>query len=49
MHFEPFDLVELSAEVMDQLEKKAQQKQVKIQLFNSIDHPIYVSADYRRI
>ena len=49
MHFESFDLVELSAEVMDQLEKKAHQKQVKIQLFNSIDHPIYVSADYRRI
>ena len=49
MYFESFDLVELSAEVMDQLEKKASQKQVKIQLFNSIDHPIYVSADYRRI
>ena len=49
MHFESFDLVELSIEVMDQLEKKAHQKQVKIQLLNSKDHPAYVSADYRRI
>tara|TARA_B110000027_G_scaffold126591_1_gene145120 strand:- start:784 stop:1818 length:1035 start_codon:yes stop_codon:yes gene_type:complete len=49
MYFESFDLVELSIEVMDQLEKKAYQKQVKLQLLHSKDQPAYVSADYRRI
>ncbi len=49
MHFESFDLVELSIEAMDQLEKKAHQKKVKLQLLNSTGQPVYVSADYLRI
>ena len=47
LQHEGIDIGQLT--VLDQLEKKAHQKQVKIQLLNSKDHPVYVSADYRRI
>ena len=47
--FESFDLIKLSEEVIDQLEKNAYQKQVKLKLLNSIDEPIYAIGDYQRI
>ena len=49
MCLESFDLIELSQEVIDQLEKSAYQKQVKLKLLNSKDKPIYAIGDYQRI
>ena len=49
MCFESFDLIELSKEIIDQLEKNAYQKQVKLKMLNSKDEPIYVIGDYQRI
>ena len=49
MHFETFDLVELTIEIMEQVEVKAKEKEIKLSLGNSPDKYIYVSADYRRI
>ena len=49
MCFESFDLIELSKEIIDQLEKNAYQKQVKLKLLNSKDEPIYAIGDYQRI
>ena len=42
MCFESFNLIELSKEIIDELEKNAYQKQVKLKLLNSKDEPIYV-------
>ena len=49
MNFKNFDLVELCIEAIDQLEKNAYQKQVKLKLLNSKDEPIYAIGDYQRI
>ena len=49
MNFESFNLVDLCMDAIDQLEKNAYQKQIKLKLLNSKDEPIYVIADYQRI
>ena len=48
MHFENFDLVALLTEVMDQIEGKADKREIELLLDGQYD-PIYVYADYQRI
>ena len=48
MHFENFDLVAMLTEVMDQIEGKADKREIELILDGEYD-PIYVNADYQRI
>ncbi|HRI78387.1 MAG TPA: ATP-binding protein [Cyclobacteriaceae bacterium] len=48
MKFETFDLFRLCHEVADQLEEKAQKKNIKLKLSDP-HHKIFVHADYQRI
>ncbi|MEM8893084.1 MAG: ATP-binding protein [Bacteroidota bacterium] len=49
MHFENFDVVELTSEVFDQFEEKAEKKSIKLKLVNEGEESIFVHADYQRI
>jgi len=49
MHFESFDVVALGLKVIDQMEVKAEKKQLRLLLENEEDEKIVVLADYRRI
>ena len=48
MHYEHFDIVRLCKEVLDQLEEKAEKKDMTITILNR-DTPQFVYADYNRI
>ena len=49
MHFEHFDLVALSREVIDQMENKAEKKDLMLKLDEAYEDPIFVYADADRI
>ncbi|MEM9894977.1 MAG: ATP-binding protein [Bacteroidota bacterium] len=49
MHFENFDILELSKEVIDQMDGKAEKKGVEIAFDQDYVGPIIVRGDYRRI
>ncbi|MEQ9402811.1 MAG: ATP-binding protein [Cyclobacteriaceae bacterium] len=49
MHFENFDMVSLSHEVLEQLDGKAEKKGVKLKLPKKYSDPIIVRGDFRRI
>jgi len=49
MHIESFDVVALGLKVIDQMEVKAEKKQLRLLLENEEDEKIIVLADYRRI
>lgn len=49
MHYEHFDLIELTLEVIDQFEQKAEKKHIELTLLPSPTVPAYVEADYQRI
>lgn len=49
MHFEYFDVVELTSEVFDQFEEKAEKKSIRLKLAQDTDEAIFVHADYQRI
>ena len=48
MHPENFNIAEMVKEVIDQVEGKAEKREIEIQL-QSLDEPVYVYADYQRI
>lgn len=48
MHFEHFNIVELSKEVIDQLEGKAEKRKIEVTIENP-DAKFFVRADYQRI
>ncbi len=48
MHPEDFNVLEMVKEIIDQVEGKAEKREVKIK-FKSTKKPIYVYADYQRI
>lgn len=48
MHFEYFDIVQLTKEVLDQLEEKAEKKALSLKIKNE-NKPHFVYADYHRI
>jgi len=48
MHFETFDLYELTEEVIEQLEDKAEKRNVKLQI-DGEKHKVLVYADWQRI
>lgn len=48
MHFEHFNIVELTKEVLDQLEGKAEKREITVSLKNK-DKQYFVKADYQRI
>lgn len=45
MHFEHFNIVESAKEVLDELESKADKKDLKLSFDEAYDHPIFVYAD----
>ena len=49
MHFENFNMVDLCEEVIDQLENRAEKKNMEITLINEPQQPVFVKADYQRI
>lgn len=49
MHYESFDIVNMCHEVLDQLEGKAEKKDIRIKFEGTYPEPIYVNADYHRI
>lgn len=49
MHYDYFDVVEMSKEVFDQLEGKADKKKISLSFHKDYTEPIYVNADYQRI
>lgn len=49
MHFEYFDIVELTSEVFDQFEEKAEKKAINLKLAQDENQSIFVHADYQRI
>jgi len=49
MHFEDFDLVELAHQVMDQMEGKAEKKNIKLKLETKPKGKLFVHADYQRM
>jgi len=49
MHLEDFDLVALAKEVIDQMENKAEKKELILQLDEAYEEPILVYADADRI
>lgn len=49
MHLEDFDLVALAREVIDQMENKAEKKELILQLDEAYEEPILVYADADRI
>lgn len=49
MHFEDFDLVELAHQVMDQMEGKAEKKNIKLKLECKPKGKLFVHADYQRM
>ncbi len=48
MHYEHFDIVDLTRDVFDQVERKAEKKEIELKLESPSDS-IYVYADYQRI
>jgi two-component system, OmpR family, phosphate regulon sensor histidine kinase PhoR len=48
MHFETFDLYELTEEVFEQLEDKAEKRNIKLEI-NGAQHKVMVYADWQRI
>jgi two-component system phosphate regulon sensor histidine kinase PhoR len=48
MHFEYFDIIKLTREIIDQLEERAEKKEVRISI-ESTQKKILVYADYQRI
>ena len=49
MHFENFDIIDLANEVIDQLENRAEKKNLTITLSHGDKSSIFVKADYQRI
>jgi len=49
MHYELFDMVDLCNEVFDQLEGKAEKREISVSFEKQYDIPILVYADYQRI
>lgn len=49
MHFEHFDIITVAADVIDQLENKAERKDLHIQFDKEYLNPIFVHADANRI
>lgn len=49
MHKERFDIRQITLEVFDQLEEKAQKKQIALKLDEENPNPVFVYADSRRI
>ena len=49
MHFESFDMVTLTHEVMDQMESRAEKNGINMKLPKKFSKPIIVRGDYRRI
>jgi two-component system phosphate regulon sensor histidine kinase PhoR len=49
MHYETFDIIELTREVFDQFEERAEKKGVELHFDEVEQQPIYVEADYQRI
>ena len=49
MHFENFDIVAMGNRVIEQMEGKAEKKNLNLVLENEDDEEIFVHADYRRI
>lgn len=49
MHYEVFDMTDLCREVVDQLEDKAEKREVNLIFENKSKQAIFVSADYQRI
>lgn len=48
MHFESFDIMRLTKEVMDQLDGKAEKREIDVQIENE-DQQFFVRGDYHRI
>ena len=48
MHYENFDIVDLTRDVFDQVERKAQKRKITLEVQFETE-PIYVYADYQRI
>ncbi|WP_258100760.1 sensor histidine kinase [Marinoscillum pacificum] len=48
MHFESFDIMRLTKEVMDQLDGKAEKRDIDVQIENA-DQKYFVKGDYQRI
>jgi two-component system phosphate regulon sensor histidine kinase PhoR len=49
MHFEHFDIIGLAFEVFDQLESKAEKKELNIEINHQNEGEVFVNADYQRI
>lgn len=49
MHYENFDMVNLCSEVFDQLEGKAEKKNISVELIHPSKKEIFVKADFQRI
>lgn len=49
MHFENFDMREMCAEILEQLEEKAEKKGIELKMSKKYREPIIVRGDYRRI
>ena len=49
MHFESFDIIPLTLQLIEQMEGKAERKNLKVTLLNDHNSQVYVHADYQRI
>lgn len=49
MQFESFDIIPMALQVIDQMEGKAEKKEMELKLLNDETSEIFVHADYRRI
>jgi two-component system phosphate regulon sensor histidine kinase PhoR len=49
MHFESFDIISLTEQVLDQMESKAEKRDITLKLENSPKMKIVVHADFQRI
>ncbi len=49
MHFESFDIISLAEQVIDQMEGKAEKKNIELVLVNDPKHKLFVHADYQRM
>lgn len=49
MHFESFDIIALTEQVLDQMESKAEKRDITLNLVNPPDMKVFVHADYQRI
>ncbi len=49
MHYENFEIIDMVKEVFDQLDEKAEKKEIKLKLAKRYRKAVYVKADFQRI